>query len=157
MPRIQLVYSNRRAGFVHRHLRQRYRQNSIACYAAMRRSSMSVNMPWRRSSPNRRAPVWSKISNALKRLRFRSRNFLAQLLSETSRECNNPGSTIKFREALECFGRTCWPTSLEWSIRSSCCGTSIWRQRTGSSEVRSRVGCCFRKSPRLRAGSPTDI
>jgi putative transposase len=30
--------------------------------------------------------LWSKISNALKRLRFRSRNFLAQLLSETSRE-----------------------------------------------------------------------
>ena len=28
--------------------------------------------------------VWSKISNALKRLGFRSRNFLAQLLSETS-------------------------------------------------------------------------
>jgi hypothetical protein len=31
--------------------------------------------------------VWSKISNALKRLGFRSRNFLAQLLSETSRAC----------------------------------------------------------------------
>jgi len=30
-------------------------------------------------------PVWSKISNALKRLGFRSHNFLAQLLSETSR------------------------------------------------------------------------
>jgi hypothetical protein len=28
-------------------------------------------------------PVWSKISNALKRLGFRSHNFLAQLLSET--------------------------------------------------------------------------
>ena len=32
-------------------------------------------------------PVWSKISNALKRLGFRSHNFLAQLLSETSRAC----------------------------------------------------------------------
>jgi hypothetical protein len=53
-------------------------------------------------------PVWSKISNALKRLDFRSHNFLAQPLSETSRECNNPGSTIKFREALECFGRKCY-------------------------------------------------
>src|SRR5450759_627373 len=32
-------------------------------------------------------PVWSKISNALKTLGFRSHNFLAQLLSETSRAC----------------------------------------------------------------------
>src|SRR5207249_719104 len=32
-------------------------------------------------------PVWSKISNVLKRLGFRSRNFFAQLLSETSRAC----------------------------------------------------------------------
>src|SRR5258708_4739908 len=31
--------------------------------------------------------AWSKISNALKRLGFRSRNFLAQLVSETSRAC----------------------------------------------------------------------
>src|ERR1019366_790220 len=47
--------------------------------------------------------VWSRISNALKRLGFRSHNFLAQRLSETSRACKsmyNPGSTIKFREAL---------------------------------------------------------
>jgi len=28
--------------------------------------------------------AWSKVSNALKRFGFRSRNFLAQLLSETS-------------------------------------------------------------------------
>jgi hypothetical protein len=33
------------------------------------------------------SPVWSKISNALKRLGFRSHNFLAQLLSETSTAC----------------------------------------------------------------------
>src|ERR1035438_1391388 len=33
-----------------------------------------------------RNPVWSRISNALKRLGFRSHNFLTQLLSETSRE-----------------------------------------------------------------------
>src|SRR5258708_4616001 len=39
-------------------------------------------------------PVWSKISNALKRLGFRSRNFLAQLLSETSRAC-----TIRVRQS----------------------------------------------------------
>ena len=32
-------------------------------------------------------PVWSKISNALKRLGFQSHNFLTQLLSETSRAC----------------------------------------------------------------------
>src|ERR1017187_6102985 len=39
-------------------------------------------------------PVWSKISNALKRLGFRSHNFLAQLLSETSRAC-----TIRVRRS----------------------------------------------------------
>ena len=38
--------------------------------------------------------VWSKISNALKRLGFRSRNFLLKSMY-------NSGSTIKFREALE--------------------------------------------------------
>ena len=38
--------------------------------------------------------VWSKISNALKRLGFRSRNFLAQLLPETSRTC-----TIRVRRS----------------------------------------------------------
>src|SRR5450759_27219 len=38
--------------------------------------------------------VWSKISNALKRLGFRSQNFLAQLLSETSRAC-----TIRVRRS----------------------------------------------------------
>src|SRR6266481_5900402 len=39
-------------------------------------------------------PVWSKISNALKRLGFRYRNFLAQLLSETSKAC-----TIRVRQS----------------------------------------------------------
>src|SRR5664280_2042541 len=39
-------------------------------------------------------PVWSKISNALKRLGFRSHNFLTQLLSETSRAC-----TIRVRRS----------------------------------------------------------
>ena len=39
-------------------------------------------------------PVWSKISNALKRLGFQSHNFLAQLLSETSRAC-----TIRVRRS----------------------------------------------------------
>ena len=38
--------------------------------------------------------AWSKISNALKRLGFRSRNFLLKSMY-------NSGSTIKFREALE--------------------------------------------------------
>src|ERR1035441_8535065 len=40
-------------------------------------------------------PVWSKISNALKRLGFHSHNFLTQLLSETSRAC-----TIRVRDQL---------------------------------------------------------
>src|SRR5260370_8350184 len=35
----------------------------------------------------RKDGIWSKISNALKRLGFRYRNFLAQLLSETSKAC----------------------------------------------------------------------
>jgi hypothetical protein len=35
--------------------------------------------------------VWSKISNALKKLGFRSHNFLTQLLSETSRACTGRG------------------------------------------------------------------
>src|ERR1035441_9174957 len=39
-------------------------------------------------------PVWSKISNALKKLGFRSHNFLAQLLSETARAC-----TIRVRRS----------------------------------------------------------
>src|SRR5450759_5317128 len=38
--------------------------------------------------------LWSKISNALKRLVFRSHNFLTQLLSETSRAC-----TIRVRRS----------------------------------------------------------
>jgi hypothetical protein len=42
----------------------------------------------------RRDGVWSKISNALKRPGFRSRNFPAQLLSETSRAC-----TIRVRRS----------------------------------------------------------
>jgi hypothetical protein len=39
-------------------------------------------------------PVWSKISNASKRLGFRSHNFLAKRLSETSRAC-----TIRVRRS----------------------------------------------------------
>jgi hypothetical protein len=42
-----------------------------------------------------------KISNALKRLGFRSHNLLAQPLSENLKSMYHPGSTIKFREALE--------------------------------------------------------
>jgi Transposase DDE domain group 1 len=33
-----------------RHLREQHRQNFVGCYAAMRRSSMSVNMSWRTAS-----------------------------------------------------------------------------------------------------------
>jgi transposase len=46
-------------------------------------------------------PAWSRISNALKRLGFRSHSLLAQLLSENLKSKYNSGSTIKFREALE--------------------------------------------------------
>ena len=46
-------------------------------------------------------PVWSKISNALKRLGFRFHNFLAQPLSETSRVCTIRVRRSSFREALE--------------------------------------------------------
>ena len=49
-------------------------------------SALSLSIP--------AVPVWSKISNALKRLGFRSRNFLLKSMY-------NSGSTIKFREALE--------------------------------------------------------
>jgi len=52
-------------------------------------------------SPLTKDLVGSKISNALKRLGFRSHNLLAQPLSETLKSMYNPGSTIKFREALE--------------------------------------------------------
>jgi len=45
------------------------------------------------SGPQTR-PVWSKISNVFNRLGFRSRNFFAQLLSETSRAC-----TIRVRRS----------------------------------------------------------
>ena len=34
----------------YRHLREQHRQNFVGCYAAMRRSSMSVNMSWRTAS-----------------------------------------------------------------------------------------------------------
>ena len=46
----------------------------------------------------------------IERVGFRSHNFLAQLLSESM---YNPGSTIKFREALEWFGLACWLISPE--------------------------------------------
>ena len=53
-------------------------------------------MGWsdRHGSGGNEVGVWSKISNALKRLGFRSRNFLAQLLSGTSRTC-----TIRVRRS----------------------------------------------------------
>src|ERR1035441_10988703 len=54
--------------------------------------------------------VWSKISNALKRLGFQSHNFLAQLLSETSRAC-----TIWVRRST--LGRL--RNELVWSAKTS--------------------------------------
>src|SRR6516164_10337837 len=64
--------------------------------------TLSVDLPKLRErrarslvSPRHLAkPVWSKISNVLKRLGFRSRTFFAQLLSETSRAC-----TIRVRRS----------------------------------------------------------
>jgi hypothetical protein len=47
------------------------------------------------------ASITSKISNALKRLDFRPRNFLAQQLSETSVACTMSAAANKFKEALE--------------------------------------------------------
>jgi hypothetical protein len=41
---------NRTVVLRYRHLREQHRQNFVACYAAMRRSSMSVNMSWRTAS-----------------------------------------------------------------------------------------------------------
>jgi hypothetical protein len=45
--------------------------------------------------------IWSKISNALKRIGFRSHNLLGQLVSENLNSKYNPGSAIQFMEALE--------------------------------------------------------
>ncbi len=60
--------------------------------------------------------VWSKISNALKRLGFRSRNFLAQLVSETSRACTirvRRSSLGRLWNALGAAARLCHRNSLE--------------------------------------------
>src|SRR6266566_2534108 len=74
----------------------------------------------RTKSKKSRLSVWSKISNALKRLGFRSRNFLAQLVSETSRACTIRVRRSSFREALECLGRACSPMSPEQSYKREC-------------------------------------
>src|SRR5437879_490081 len=52
----------------------------------------------------------------------------------------NAGSTIKFREALECFGRACSPMSPEQSIKNSCCETNIWRRLCQEDE---KSSCCI--------------
>jgi hypothetical protein len=51
-------------------------------------------------------PVWSKISNALKKLGFRSHNFLAQLLSETSRACTGRGCKPRLSNPFDFFDHT---------------------------------------------------
>ena len=50
--------------------------------------------------------VWSKISNALKKLGFRSHNFLAQLLSETSRACTGRGCKPRLSNPFDFFDHT---------------------------------------------------
>jgi hypothetical protein len=49
--------------------------------------------------PTGEIPVGSKISNTLKRLGFQSHNFLAQLLSETSRACRMVKNLKRFEKA----------------------------------------------------------
>src|ERR1035438_9614744 len=63
--------------------------------------------------------VWSKISNALKRLGFRSHNFLAQLLSQTARAC-----TIRVRRST--LGRL-------WNDLGSHAGLHHRKRRPGTS------------------------
>src|SRR5665811_2239781 len=63
--------------------------------------------------------LWSKISNALKRLGFRCHNFLAQLLSETSTAC-----TIRVRRSS--LGRL-------WNDLGSHAGLHLRNRRPGTS------------------------
>src|SRR5260370_39508363 len=110
----------------------------------------------------RKDGIWSKISNALKRLGFRYRNFLAQLLSETSKAC-----TIRVRRLG--LGRL-------WNDLGAHAGLRHWNGQSGTPvaervsggrepdplEVRSRVGCCFRNVtrrhwPRLLTGWDAEL
>src|SRR5437588_9764777 len=60
--------------------------SSSSCFSQQKhRKPARYTALWPKNARN--GSVWSKISNALKRLGFRSRNFLAQLVSETSRAC----------------------------------------------------------------------
>jgi len=61
---------------------------------AWHRAGFRLFWTWRIRRGQPASPVWSKISSALKRLGFRSRNFLVQLLSETSR-----AGTIRVRRS----------------------------------------------------------
>src|SRR5260370_29566820 len=66
----------------------------------------------------RKDGIWSKISNALKRLGFRYRNFLAQLLSETSKAC-----TIRVRRLS--LGRL-------WNDLGAHAGLRHWNGQSGT-------------------------
>src|SRR5664280_2558483 len=79
--------------------------------------------------------LWSKISNALKRLGFQSHNFLAQLLSETSRAC-----TIRVRRST--LGRL-------WNELGSHAGLHH-RHRRSRTAVAERIFGCGEPYP----GSP---
>src|SRR2546430_14866604 len=69
-------------------------RSTLFPYTTLFRSCEVLPSISRTDQDGKRAPMWSKISNVLKRLGFRSHNFLTQLLSETSRAC-----TIRVRRS----------------------------------------------------------
>src|ERR1019366_6011719 len=85
-------------------------------------------------------PVWSKISNALKRLGFRSHNFLAQLLSETARAC-----TIRVRRST--LGRL-------WNDLGSHAGLPHRNRRPGTSTEKRISG---RREPDPEGPNPRPV
>src|ERR1019366_9088946 len=91
-------------------------------------------LPWNRwpGTSSTSDPVWSKISNTLKRLGFQSHNFLAQLLSETSRAC-----TIRVRRST--LGRL-------WNELGSHAGLHH-RHRRSRAAVEKRISGCGEPYP----------
>src|SRR5664280_782250 len=85
-------------------------------------------------------PVWSKISNTLKRLGFQSHNFLAQLLSETSRAC-----TIRVRRST--LGRL-------WNELGSHAGLHHRHHRSRTA-VAERISGCGEPYPESPDQGPT--
>src|ERR1035437_7118482 len=85
-------------------------------------------------------PVWSKISNALKMLGFRSHNFLAQLLSQTARAC-----TIRVRRST--LGRL-------WNDLGSHAGLHHRNRRPGTSTEKRISG---RREPDPESPNPRPV